>query len=168
MFSHLNLSNLCPFRKSHYHCQKLSWFSHHWDISEHNCRGQPLWPRWNHVIVDITSIQVTSPCKKKHHPVWTLTEDATKYCVQQHLQQVPSVLNHNPQLPHIFIVFEDCSFPSTFTTVSTDNYFYKYCHVGCLASVKHGNGETAISALSLRKKSIWIASTGFWEGERGI
>lgn len=64
MFSHLNLSNLCPFRKSHYHCQKLSWFSHHWDISEHNCRGQPLWPRWNHVIVDITSIQVTWPCKK--------------------------------------------------------------------------------------------------------
>lgn len=63
-----------------------------------------------------------------------------------------SLLNHNPQPPHISMAFECSPFLPSCKTASTTNCLYRYHHVRHLASMGHGNGETAISALSLRKK----------------
>lgn len=73
-------------------------------------------------------------------------------CAATPSTRTTSVLNHNPQLPYISTVFEGSPFLPTFKTVSTINCLYRYHYVRYLASMGHGNGEIAISALSLRKK----------------
>lgn len=90
-------------------------------------------------------------------------------CVATPSPRSSSVLNYNPQPPHISMVFEGSPFLPTFNTASTRNYLYRYNHVRYQASMGHDNGETAISALSLRKKKkiiIWVASMGFQEQGR--
>lgn len=120
------------------HCQKLSWFTHHWD----NLFGQ----------AELISLGVQCPFTlyefaRKLHPTWMLTEDTTKHCVHHH-QEEPSLYWSTTHNYHTFPLCLKVVLSSK--VVSSDNYIYRCHHAKCLASMRQGNGD--ISALSLRAK----------------
>lgn len=121
------------------HCQKLSWFTHHWD---------KLFGQGELILLGVQCPFTLYEFARKFHPTWMLTEDATKHCVHHHQEELSLCWTTT----HSYHTFPLClKFVLSSKVMSSENYIYRYYHAKCLASMRHGNGEAHISALSLRK-----------------